>query len=162
MLFEPHSIYTKRLAMRGELLTHHKDKNVLIMLNTEKLVEKEFVVINENFTLRDFVKKVPESKRNIFPVLDDEEKLVGVVLMENVRPVIFNRELYDSTMITDFMIAPPAVVETNESMESVMKKFNASKAWNLPVTQNGKYIGFLSKSKIFNEYRDMLIHFSDE
>lgn len=162
MVFEPHSIYTKRLAERGELLTHHKDKNVLIMLNTEELVEKEFVVIREDYTLRDFVKKVPESKRNIFPVLDAEEKLVGVVLMENVRPVIFERDLYDSTMITEFMIAPPAVVETNESMESVMKKFNASKAWNLPVTKNGKYIGFLSKSKIFNEYRDMLIHFSDE
>ena len=162
MIFEPHSIYTKRLAERGELLTHHKDKNVLIMLNTEKLIEKEFIAIKEDFTLRDFVKRVPESKRNIFPVLDNDDRLVGVVLMENVRPVIFNRELYDTTLITDFMIAPPAIVDLNESMESVMKKFNSTKAWNLPVTQNGKYIGFLSKSKIFNEYRDMLIHFSDE
>jgi chloride channel protein, CIC family len=162
IIFEPHTIYTKRLAEKGELLTHHKDKNVLIMLNTEKLIEKEFVVLKEDFTLRDFVKKVPESKRNIFPVLNDEDKLLGVVLMENVRPIIFNRELYDSTLITDLMIAPPDIVDLNESMESVMRKFNATKAWNLPVTLNGKYIGFLSKSKIFNEYRDMLIHFSDE
>ncbi|HKM92339.1 MAG TPA: chloride channel protein [Prolixibacteraceae bacterium] len=161
-LFEPHSIYTKRLAERGELLTHHKDKNVLIMLNTEEMVEKGFVVLREDYTLRDFVKKVPESKRNIFPVLNKDEELVGVVLMEDVRPVVFNRELYDSTMITDFMFAPPAIVDTNESMESVMRKFNDTNAWNLPVTKDGKYIGFLSKSKIFNEYRDMLINFSDD
>lgn len=162
MLFEPHSIYTKRLAARGELLTHHKDKNVLIMLDTCKLIEKEFIILKEDYSLRDFVKRVPESKRNIFPVINDEEKLVGIVLMENVRPIIFNRELYDSTYVTDFMISAPAIVEMNETMESVMKKFKSSKAWNLPVTENGKYRGFLSKSKIFNEYRDILINFSDD
>jgi CIC family chloride channel protein len=161
-IFEPHSIYAKRLAERGELMTHHKDKNVLILLETEKLIEKEFIAIKEDYTLRDFVKRVPESKRNIFPVLDDENRLVGVVLMENVRPVIFNRELYDSTSITDFMIAPPAIVELSDTMDVVMKKFNDSKAWNLPVTENGIYKGFLSKSKIFNEYRDMLLNFSDD
>ena len=162
MIFEPHSIYTKRLAQRGELLTHHKDKNVLIMLDIARLIEKEFIILKEEYTLRDFVKRVPESKRNIFPVVDNENKLVGIVLMENVRPIIFNRELYDSTLITDFMIAPPAIVELNENMDSVMKKFKQSKAWNLPVTENGEYRGFLSKSKIFNEYRDVLINFSDD
>jgi CIC family chloride channel protein len=162
IVFEPHSIYTKRLAERGELITHHKDKNVLIMLEMEKLIEKEFIVIGENFSLRDFVREVPQSKRNIFPVVDVENKLVGVVLMENVRPIIFNRELYDSTFVTDFMIAPPDIVDISDNMETVMRKFNKTKAWNLPVTKNGEYVGFLSKSKIFNEYRDMLIHFSED
>jgi CIC family chloride channel protein len=162
MIFEPHSIYTKRLAERGELLTHHKDKNVLVMLDTEKLIETGFIKLKDNETLRDFVRKVPLSKRNIFPVLDEEQKLVGVVLMENVRPIIFNRALYDSTYISDLMISPPAIVDMNENMDSVMKKFQKTKAWNLPVTENGKYRGFLSKSKIFNEYRDILIHFSDD
>jgi CIC family chloride channel protein len=162
MIFEPHSIYTKRLAQRGELMTHHKDKNLLIRLDTEKLIEREFIELNEEESLRDFVKKVPASKRNIFPVLNNKNKLVGIVLMENVRPIIFNRELYDSTFVNDFMIAPPAIVELNESMDSVMKKFKKTKAWNLPVTENGVYCGFLSKSKIFNEYRDMLINFSDD
>ncbi|MDA3929749.1 MAG: chloride channel protein, partial [Prolixibacteraceae bacterium] len=157
MIFEPHSIYTKRLAKRGELMTHHKDKNVLKMLDMCSLVETNFVVIKEDFSLRDFVKVVPQSKRNNFPVVDNDNKLVGVVLMEDVRPIIFNRELYDDTFVTDFMISPPAIVEMNESMESVMKKFKKTKAWNLPVTQNGDYRGFLSKSKIFNEYRDLLI-----
>ncbi|MBN1927408.1 MAG: chloride channel protein [Prolixibacteraceae bacterium] len=162
MLFEPHSIYTKRLAQRGELLTHHKDKNVLIMLDMQKLIETEFVVVKEEWSLRDFVKEVPRSKRNIFPVIDNENKLVGVVIMENIRPFIFNTEMYDNTFVSDFMIAPPAYVEMDENMDSVMKKFNKTKAWNLPVVEKGEYKGFLSKSKIFNEYREMLLHFSEE
>jgi CIC family chloride channel protein len=162
MIFEPHSIYTKRLAEKGELLTHHKDRNVLVMLDTEKLIETGFIVLKDDETLRDFVRKVPHSKRNIFPVLDNEEKLVGVVLMENVRPIIFNRALYDNTYVNDLMISPPAIVDMNENMDTVMKKFQKTKAWNLPVTENGKYRGFLSKSKIFNEYRDILVHFSDD
>lgn len=162
MLFEPHSIYTKRLAKRGELLTHHKDKNVLIMLDMQKLIETEFVVVKEEWSLRDFVKEVPRSKRNIFPVIDAENKLVGVVIMENIRPFIFNTEMYDNTFVSEFMESPPAYIEMEENMESVMKKFNKTKAWNLPVVDNGEYKGFLSKSKIFNEYREMLLHFSEE
>lgn len=162
MLFEPHSIYTKRMAERGELLTHHKDRNVLIMLNMADLIEKEFVPLREEFSLREFVKEIPRSKRNIFPVLDKENQLVGVVLMENVRPIVFDTELYDNTYVSDFMISPPEIVDIKDNMDTVMKKFNKTKAWNLPVTENGEYRGFLSKSKIFNEYRDMLIHFSDD
>jgi chloride channel protein, CIC family len=162
MLFEPHSIYTKRMAERGELLTHHKDKNVLIMLNMAQLIEKEFVTLREEYSLREFVKVIPQSKRNIFPVLDQKNQLVGVVLMENVRPIVFNTDLYDNTYVSDFMISPPEVVDIKDNMETVMKKFNKTKAWNLPVTESGEYRGFLSKSKIFNEYRDMLIHFSDD
>ena len=161
-VFEPHSIYTKRLAQRGELLTHHKDKNVLIMLDINKLIETEFITVKENYSLREFVKNVPQSKRNIFPVTDKDDKLVGVVIMENIRHIIFNTEMYDNTYVRDIMILPPAYVYTKDSMETVMKKFNATKAWNLPVIENEKYIGFLSKSKIFNEYRDMLIHFSED
>jgi chloride channel protein, CIC family len=162
MIFEPHSIYTKRLAERGELITHHKDKNILIMLDLQKLIETEFVELEEDYSLRDFVKVVPQSTRNIFPVVDHQNKLTGVVVMENIRSIIFNTEMYDTTFVRDFMIIPPDYVEIGESMESVMKKFNKTKAWNLPVVEKGEYRGFLSKSKIFNEYRDMLIGFSDE
>jgi len=162
MVFEPHSIYTKRLAERGELLTHHKDKNVLMMLDIDKLIETEFVVVNEEYSLRHFVKVVPQSKRNIFPVVDNEGILTGVVIMENIRSIIFNTDMYDSIYVSDFMIAPPAFIEKHETMESVMNKFNKTKAWNLPVVENGKYLGFLSKSKIFNEYREMLIGFSED
>lgn len=162
MVFEPHSIYTKRLAEKGELLTHNKDQNVLIMLDIKKLIETEFIPLKVDMSLRDFVKRVPSSKRNIFPVLNESQHLVGVVIMENVRPVIFNTDLYDSLYVPDFMIIPPAVVETNDTMEVVMQKFNKTKAWNLPVTENGIYRGFLSKSKIFNEYRGMLLNFTEQ
>ena len=126
------------------------------------LVETEFVSIREDNTLRDFVKAVTQTKRNIFPVLDSKGNLVGVVLIENIRNIVFNTESYGTTMVSDFMIAPPAIVDWNDSMEEVMRKFNTSKAWNLPVTQNGEYKGFLSKSKIFNEYGEILLHFSEE
>jgi chloride channel protein, CIC family len=162
MLFEPHSIYTKRLAERGELLTHHKDKNVPMMLDMGKLIEKEFIELTDDMSLRDFVKVVPHSKRNIFPVLDKDRKLTGVVIMEIVRPIIFNTDLYDTTFVTDFMITPPAIVDVTDNMDTVMKKFKKTNAWNLPVIENGVYKGFLSKSKIFNEYREILLHFSEE
>jgi CIC family chloride channel protein len=162
MIFEPHSIYTKRLAERGELLTHDKDKNVLLLLDLNALIETEFEVLYEDQSLRDFVKIVPRSKRNIFPVIDSNNKLTGVVIMENIRSIIFNTEMYDQTFVRDFMIVPPEYVEIGENMESVMKKFNKTKAWNLPVVEKGEYRGFLSKSKIFSEYRDMLVHFSEE
>jgi len=135
---------------------------VLMMLDIDKLIETEFVVVNEEYSLRHFVKVVPQSKRNIFPVVDNEGILTGVVIMENIRSIIFNTDMYDSIYVSDFMIAPPAFIEKHETMESVMNKFNKTKAWNLPVVENGKYLGFLSKSKIFNEYREMLIGFSED
>lgn len=162
IIFEPHSLYTKRLAQRGELMTHHKDKNVLMQLDVKHLVETEFVTIKGNNSLRDFVKAVTKTKRNIFPVLDDDGKLIGVVLIENIRNIIFNTDLYDCTFVSDIMIAPPAIVDWNDNMEEVMRKFNTTKAWNLPVADKGIYKGFLSKSRIFNEYRDMLLHISEE
>jgi CIC family chloride channel protein len=132
------------------------------MLDLQKLIETEFVVLKEEYSLRDFVKLVPQSKRNIFPVVGRNNKLTGVVIMENIRSIIFNTEMYDTVYVRDFMIIPPDTVEMDENMESVMKKFNRTKAWNLPVVEKGEYRGFLSKSKIFNEYRDMLIGFSDD
>ena len=162
MLFERHSIYTKRLAQKGELLTHNKDKNVLMMLNMRKLIETQFVVLNDKMSLGDFVQEVPKSKRNNFPVVDEENKLVGIVIMEDVRPFIFDREIYDTKFVNEFMRIPDVCVDTNDTMEEVMDKFKNSNAWNLPVTENGVYKGFMSKSKLFNEYREMLLHFTEK
>ena len=161
MLFERHSIYTKRLAQKGELLTHNKDKNVLMMLNMRKLIETQFVILNDKMSLGDFVKEVPRSKRNNFPVVDEKNKLVGIVIMEDVRPFIFDREIYDTKFVHEFMRIPDVCIDTNDTMEEVMDKFKNSNAWNLPVTENGIYRGFMSKSKLFNEYREMLLHFTE-
>ena len=160
--FEPNSLYTDRLAKRGELITHHKDKAVLTLLNMESVIEKDLKPVSADAKLRDLVKIISESNRNIFPVVDNQGNLEGVILLDNIRDVIFNQELYDKVKISDLMSAPPAIINPKQSMSIVMQKFEETGAWNLPVAENGKYIGFISKSRIFNMYRKLLVQFSDE
>ncbi len=162
MYFEPHSIYTERLARRGELITHHKDKAILTLLEMGKVIETDFNKISTDNTLGDLVKVITRSKRNIFPVVNKENMLVGIVLLDNIRHIIFNTELYATTYVRDLMIPPPTFVSPNEHMEDVMYKFEENNLWNLPVIDNGKYIGFLSKSKIFSVYRKWLMDISEE
>ncbi len=160
--FEPHSIYTDRLARRGELITHHKDKAVLTLLSVNSVIEKDLKPIHPDASLGDLIKIISRSKRNIFPVVDEDQILVGIILLDNVRHIIFNQEMYNTTKASELMIEPPSTVEPNERMSSVMEKFEETQAWNLPVTDNGKYIGFVSKAKIFNMYRKLLVQFSEE
>ena len=160
--FEPHSIYSMRLAKKGQLLTHHKDKAVLTLMKLNKVVETDFKTIEVDATLGDLVKVVSKSSRNLFPVLNSNQQLLGIVLLDDIRKVMFNQELYSKTYVRDFMTTPSVVIDMNDSMEVVMKKFEDSGAWNLPVLQDHKYVGFVSKAKIFNTYRKVLIHFSDD
>lgn len=162
MYFEPHSIYTKRLAMRGELITHHKDKAVLTLLNVSKVIETDFLPIEPTETLGSLVKKVSQSRRNVFPVVTTDGKFVGIVMLDDIRPIMFDASRYDTTTVQEIMNLPPEIITINESMESVMNKFEYSKAWNLPVVDGDKYVGFVSKSKIFSVYRNLLIEFSEE
>ena len=162
MYFEPHSIYTKRLAMRGELITHHKDKAVLTLLNLSKVIETDFLPIEPTETLGSLVKKVSQSRRNVFPVVTTDGKFVGIVMLDDIRPIMFDASRYDTTTVQEIMNLPPEIITINESMESVMNKFEYSKAWNLPVVEGDKYVGFVSKSKIFSVYRNLLIEFSEE
>ena len=162
MYFEPHSIYTSRLAQRGELITHHKDKAILTLLEMGKVIETDFNIVSPDYTLEDLVKVIAKSKRNIFPVLNKDNMLVGIVLLDNIRHIIFNTDMYHTTHVRDLMILPPAFVSPSESMESALQKFEENNAWNLPVIDNGKYIGFLSKSKIFSVYRKWLVDISEE
>jgi CIC family chloride channel protein len=159
---EPHSIYTSRLAKRGELITHDKDKAILTLLKTNRLIEKDFVTVHPDQTLGDMVKIISGSKRNIFPVVDSHAKFVGVVLLDNIRSIIFQPDQYKTVYISELMTAAPVLIEVNETMESVMNKFEKTGAWNLPVVENGKYTGFLSKSKIFSSYRHLLQQFYEE
>ncbi len=160
--FEPHSIYTKRLAERGELITHDKDKAVLTLLKLRNVIESDLLVVDENATLGQLVKIISRSKRNIFPVLDENQGLKGIVVLDDIRGIMFNSELYDHTFVHDVMISPPAIISPEENMDSVMNKFTKTGAWNLPVVDHGKYLGFVSKSKIFSAYRSVLVHYSDE
>lgn len=160
--FEPYSIYTMRLAKRGELLTHHKDKAVLTLLKVNNVIETDFLPVYPDMTLKDMVDTIAKSKRNLFPVINEKRELVGVVLLDEIRNIMFRPDLYRRMRVSTFMSMPPAKIEVNQSMDSVMKTFDDTGAWNLPVVDNGTYVGFVSKSKIFNSYRRVLRHYCDD
>lgn len=160
--FEPHSIYAKRLAQRGELLTHNKDKAVLTLMKLDKVLETDLKTVCPDSTLGELVKIISKSKRNIYPVVGVDGEFLGMVILDDIRHIMFNSEMYSETYVRDLMILPPDLVEVNDPMDIVMRKFADTGAWNLPVTDNGKYLGFVSKSKIFSTYRRVLVHFSEE
>ena len=160
--FEPYSIYTMRLARRGELLTHHKDKAVLTLLKIGSVIETDFVSVRPEMNLQDMVKAISQSTRNLFPVVSKEGQLIGVVLLDEIRNIMFRPDLYKRMFVNEFMSIPPARVEVDDSMEKVMKAFDDTGAWNLPVVEDGRYVGFVSKSKIFNSYRRVLRHYSED
>ena len=157
--FEPHSLYTMRLAQKGELLTHHKDKAVLTLLNVGSVIETDFIAVRPDMSLGDVVKEaIAKSSRSMFPVVDTEGVLLGIVLVDNIRNIMFRPELYERFRVSRFMVSPPARIVNDMPMEKIMHIFDDTKAWNLPVVDTeGKYIGFVSKSKIFNAYREVLV-----
>ena len=160
LYFEPHSIYTHRLARRGELLTHYKDQAVLTLMKMDEIIEKDLRTVKPEATLGELVRVISRSRRNIFPVVDDDGSLKGIVLMDQIRDTIFNPDMYNILFVRDLMITPPEIISVTDSMESVMQKFNDSGAWNLPVAQDDKYMGMVSKSKMFSVYRKWLMEIS--
>ena len=158
LIFEKHSIYAKRLAKRGELITHHKDKAVLTFLKIEDLLEKDIPTVTPEMTLGEMVKVISTSSRNIFPVVNKENVLMGLVMMNDIRNIMFRPELYDRFTVQKFMVGAPAQININSNMEEVMDTFENTKAWNLPVVDNqGVYQGVLSQSSVFNSYREVLV-----
>jgi CIC family chloride channel protein len=160
--FEPHSLYHIRLAQKGELITHDKDKAVLTLLKLKNVIEKDLKTIRIDCTLGELVRVISQSKRNIFPVIDQDDNFCGVVLLDDIREIMFNKDLYNTILVKNLMVMPPYTISIDEKMESVMKKFNENGVWNLPVVSNRKYVGFISKSTIFNAYRAELVRFSEE
>ena len=156
-LFEQYSIYTKRIAASGELLTHDSDQAVLTLLKINDFIETDFIPVNIDKKLGDLVEIISSSNRNIIPVVDDEGIYQGLVFVDDVRNIMFNSELYDKVTIKEMVKDSPCVLSAKEKMESVMEKFEKSEAWNLPVLDDqGRYMGFVSKSNIFSSYREQL------
>ena len=156
-IFERYSIYTKRIAASGELLTHDSDQAVLTLLHTDAMLEKDFLPVRIDAPLGDLVEAVSRSERNIFPVLDSHGRFQGYVSLDDIRRDMFQTELYTKRHVYNYVRSAPEYIQADESMDSVMRKFEKTGAWNLPVVdENRKYLGFLSKSKIFNEYRQSL------
>ena len=158
LVFEKHSIYAMRLAKRGELITHHKDKAVLTFLKIEDLLEKDIPTVRPTMSLGEMVKVISSSNRNIFPVVNNDGVLLGLVMMNDIRNIMFRPELYDRFTVQKFMVGAPAKIEISSSMEEVMATFENTKAWNLPVIDDkGVYKGILSQSSVFNSYREVLV-----
>ena len=154
---EPYSIYTKRIAKKGELLTHDSDQAVLTLLKTDELIESDFNTVKIDATLGELVEVVAASKRNIFPVIDSRKHFQGYVSLEDIRREMFKTDQYDTLHLYNFMKSAPAYVYVDEKMDSVMMKFEKTGAWNLPVVERDRtYVGFVSKSKIFSAYREQL------
>jgi len=161
-IFTPYSIYTMRLAKAGDLVTHQKDKAVLTLLKVDNLIETDFKIVHPEMNLKEMVDTISVSNRNLFPVTDSEGNLKGVVLLDEIRNIMFRADLYKKMHVSRFMSAVPEVIEITYPMDKVMEIFDRTNAWNLPVVDNGRYVGFVSKSKIFNSYRRVLRHFTED
>lgn len=160
--FQKHSIYHQQLASTGELITHDKDKAVITMLEWTKEVETDLVTVHPGDTLGDLVKQVARSKRNIFPVVDEFNILEGVVLLDDIRDKMFIPDLYEKVSVSELMTIPPTYIDIQEKGDVVLDAFTRTGAWNLPVLDGGQYVGFISKSRIFGAYRELLKQFSEE
>ena len=156
------TIYTKELAQKGQLLTHDKDQSVLTLMKLDTIIETNFITLKPSMTLGEMLLEgVAKSTRNIFPVVNLKEEFVGIILLDDVRSIMFDQNLYETTMVRDLMHNPPEIINFDtDRMKTVMDKFQNSGAWNLPVIKNGKYAGFVSKSKLLTAYRRQLINFT--
>lgn len=160
--FEKHSIYHVQLAAKGELITHDKDKAVMVVMDWRKDIETDLIKVRVTDTLGDLVKAISQSRRNLFPVVDKFNILEGVVSLDDVRGIMFRSELYDTTSVRELMTIPPSYIDKKESLETVMETFRRTGAWNLPVLNDGYYVGFISKSRIYATYRDLMSEISEE
>lgn len=160
--FEKHSIYTKNLIEKGDLIQYDRDRIVLSLIDLKKIIEKDLLHIHPDQTLGDLVQLVKKSHRNIFPVVNEHGKLEGIITLDDIREIMFDPENQKYIQVKSIMQLPPDSVSPLESMQSVMNKFETTQAWNLPVIEDDKYLGFISKSRIFNAYRMKLIRQTKE
>jgi CIC family chloride channel protein len=163
-LFMPHSIYAIALAEKQELLTHNKDKSVLSMMRIANMIEKDFVSLPKNGKLRDIINAIGKSHRNIFPVIDENNNFVGVVLLDNVRQMMFQPDLYDQIAIIDILttVSDDQSISMQDTMETAINKLKLKDHYTLVVLDAGKYVGFLSRSNVLNDYRNKVSELSME
>ncbi len=160
--FETNNVYTIQLAKRKALMTHHADKNALMLMKVDKLIETNFSTIDRDATLGDLVKVISESKRNIFPVVDKENYFIGVVNLDDIRNIIFKPDLYNEVKVSELMTIPTTSVSVDESMDDVVKKIHQSGRFNIVVLKDGKYLGFVSRANVLLNYRQILQSFSSD
>ncbi len=157
--FKLHSVYNMELGKKGELITHDKDHAVLTLMDINRVIETNFISITPEMNLKEIIDEaVIKSKRNLFPVVDKDTKLQGIILLDDLRPIMFDQSLYNEVRASHIMRKPPAIINLDKhKMTDIMRRFQDSSAWNLPVIKNGVYYGFISKSKLLTSYRRQLI-----
>ena len=160
--FEPHSIYTKRLAEMGELVTHHKDKAVMHYMDVKELIETDFEILTPDLNLGQMTYYIARSKRDLFPVVDEDGMMEGMIKLNDIRNLIFEQELYEKISVRELMYMPEFFISPNDPMEVIVEKFKSSKRYNLAVLDEGKYIGFISRARVFSVYRDTMADLSYE
>jgi CIC family chloride channel protein len=152
----PHSLDEIKLVKENGTASITKDTHILSDMAVQGFIEMDFITVHKDATLRTLVGNISRSVRNIFPVIDDNHALVGIIALENIREIMFNTEAYDNTIVSHLMQQPIVVASMHEGMSTIMEKFDKTGVWNIPVLDNGKYVGFISKSRIFSNYRDKL------
>ena len=162
LYFEKYSLYTKSLVKKGYFIPDDRDLQVLSQIEIRKLLETDLLTIRPDASLGDLVNLVRVSHRNIFPVVNQKEELVGIITLDDIRKIMFDPESQEQTLISSLMHAPPDKIATGETMQEVMDKFERTGAWNLPFLEEGKYLGLISKSRIFNAYRNRLMRQKQE
>jgi chloride channel protein, CIC family len=160
--FERYSIDTKNLVKKGELQLTNKDYSILNSISLKDVIEKDYLILNPYLSLNDFFKLVPKTSRNVFPVTDKEYHFLGLIYIDDLKELMFNKSISEKLMVKDVMHDSPALIETNEDLYDVMKRFDETGAWVLPVIKDKKFVGFISKTKIFNVYREQIKSFSIE
>lgn len=161
-LAEPYSIYTKTLAKSGELLTHDREKNVFTLINKYDLIETDFKPLKINQKLSDLIEAIKICNRNIFPVLDDNDNLAGLIYFKDIKNIIFDNQDYDKISISTLMKEPDILIDINESLDSIVEKVRMQNIWNIPVVDRGKYVGFISKSSLLTAYQEVFDTFTFE
>ncbi|MCQ2307930.1 MAG: chloride channel protein [Bacteroidales bacterium] len=154
-MFFKESIYTYSIAAKGIKVSFNKDESILSMMTAENLIETNFSVIEPKKTLEDLIPLIASSARNIYPVVDEDGNFMGHILFDDIRPIMFDRKLY-CVLLENIMVKPQYVIDPGESMESIVKKFDESHKYNIPVVKDGKYIGYLSRAKVFTTYQETL------
>ena len=153
----PHSLDQAKLSEENGQLILNKDASILSDLSIQGFIERDFISVQKDATLRGLVDVVARSNRNIFPVVDEQGGLIGIISLENIREIMFNTEKYDSVSVDQLMQKPQITADVRDDMSVIMEKFDKTGTWNIPVLDRGKYVGFISKSRIFSTYRDRLM-----
>lgn len=154
--FEPYSFYTRKLANAGLLDPNDKDRNILNQLELSDLIEKDFIVLRKTDTIHQLIKAFRESNRNVFPVVDEQEAFVGIILLDDVKDWLLKPEESAGVRLDDLARKNITTIDLSEDAATAVSKFEKSDLWNLPVIREGLYVGFISRSNMFSHYRRII------